>query len=102
MPFLIGRFIGLAQSPQFARHLPEGVLPVLRRFYYDTAQVAHQGAMSSLMKLVAITQVVFGTDFPFRSAADHVKGLAECGFTDDEITAIEHVNAARLVPRLAR
>jgi predicted TIM-barrel fold metal-dependent hydrolase len=102
MPFLIGRFVGLAQSPQFARHLPDGVLPVLRRFYYDTAQVAHQGAMSSLMTLVAISQVVFGTDFPFRNAADHVKGLGDCGFTADELTAIEHVNAGRLIPRLAR
>ncbi len=69
------------RSPtQFARHLPDGVLPVLRRFYYDTAQVALPGPMASLMKLVQVSQVVFGTDYPFRNAADHVKGLGDCGF----------------------
>ena len=102
VPFLIGRFIGLARSPQFAARLPQGVLPVLRGFYYDTAQVAHPGAMASLMKLVEISQVLFGTDFPFRSAADHVSGLGECGFTPEELSAIEHGNAARLLPRCAR
>jgi 6-methylsalicylate decarboxylase len=102
MPFLIGRFIGLARSPEFAARLPQGVLPVLRSFYYDTAQVAHPGAMSSLMQLVQISQVLFGTDFPFRSAADHVSGLGECGFTQDELSAIEHLNATRLLPRCAR
>jgi 6-methylsalicylate decarboxylase len=101
MPFLIGRFIGLARSPEFASRLPQGgVLPLLRSFYYDTAQVALPGAMSSLMQLVAISQVLFGTDFPFRAAAEHVSGLGECGFSADELTQIAHVNAARLIPRV--
>ncbi|HUB94603.1 MAG TPA: amidohydrolase family protein [Stellaceae bacterium] len=98
MPFLIGRFVELGRNPQFAGRLPDGVLPLLRGFYYDTAQVAHPGAMSSLMKLVQISQVVFGTDYPFRSALDHVTGLADCGFSAAELDAIAHGNAARLLP----
>jgi 6-methylsalicylate decarboxylase len=102
MPFLIGRFMGLARSPEFAARLPDGVLPLLRSFYYDTAQVALPGVMASLMKLVAISQVLFGTDYPFRSARDHVEGLAECGFTAQELDAIEYLNAQRLIPRCTR
>ncbi|HXQ50761.1 MAG TPA: amidohydrolase family protein [Stellaceae bacterium] len=100
MPFLIGRFIGLAQSAQFAQRLPQGVLPLLRSFYYDTAQVALPGTMASLMKLVAASQVLFGTDFPFRAAHEHVSGLAECGFSADELAQIAHLNAAGLIPRV--
>jgi predicted TIM-barrel fold metal-dependent hydrolase len=100
MPFLIGRFLGLAKSPQFAPRLPNGVLPVLKSFYYDTAQVALAGPMVSLLKLVAASQILFGTDFPFRSALDHVQGLAECGcFGERELDAIEHENATRLLAR---
>jgi 6-methylsalicylate decarboxylase len=99
MPFLIGRFIGLAQSPQFAARLPKGVLHELRRFYYDLAQAANPGATSSLMKLVKISQVLFGTDFPYATAAAHLEGLGQCGFSAEELRAIYHDNAARLLPR---
>ena len=99
MPFLIGRFVGLARSPQFAPRLPQGVLHELRRFYYDLAQAANPGATSSLMKLVTISQVLFGTDFPYATAAAHLEGIERCGFTADEMQAIHYDNAARLLPR---
>jgi predicted TIM-barrel fold metal-dependent hydrolase len=99
MPFLIGRFVGLARSPEFAQRLPHGVLHELQRFYYDLAQASNPGATSSLMKLVKITQVLFGTDFPYNTAAAHIEGLAECGFTPAELRAIYYDNAARLLPR---
>ena len=102
MPFLVGRFINLARSPELAARVPDGALPLLRRFYYDTAQVALAAPMAALMKVVAISQVLFGTDYPFRTAADHVAGLAECGFTDAELAAIAHGNAATILPRRAR
>ena len=99
MPFLIGRFIGLAQSPQFAPRLPKGVLHELQRFYYDLAQAANPGATASLMKLVNISQVLFGTDFPYATAAAHLEGLGHCGFSAEDMRAIHYDNAARLLPR---
>jgi predicted TIM-barrel fold metal-dependent hydrolase len=81
--------------------VPEGVLAALRGFYYDTAQEAFPIAMQALAKLVSTSQIVFGTDFPFRTAADHVKGLADCGFSPEELEAIHHKNAVRLMPQLA-
>jgi predicted TIM-barrel fold metal-dependent hydrolase len=51
------------------------------------------------MRLVSVSQVVFGTDYPFRTSIDHVKGLAAY-FSGADLRAIERDNAARLMPRL--
>jgi predicted TIM-barrel fold metal-dependent hydrolase len=100
MPFLIERFIAQAKAPHLAARLPRGVLSELKRFYYDTAQSSNPAAMGALKQLVATSQILFGTDFPYRTAEDHVKGLARCGFTAAEMAAIERENATRLLPRL--
>ena len=52
------------------------------------------------MRLVPASQVVFGTDFPFRTSIDHVQGLAGY-FSGPDLRAIERDNAAKLMPRLA-
>jgi hypothetical protein len=57
--------------------------------------------MSALSKVVPISQIVFGTDFPFRNAAEHVKGLKECGvFTPSDLQAIDRRNVLTLLPRV--
>jgi 6-methylsalicylate decarboxylase len=100
MPFLIERFVRLPQtSKQAAAKVPEGVMPTLQRFYYDTAQVANPAAMAALTKVVPTSQIVFGTDFPFRTSADHVKGL-QAIFGDAELRRIESDNARAILPRL--
>jgi predicted TIM-barrel fold metal-dependent hydrolase len=101
MPFLTERFVRLPLiNKSLAPRVPNGVEHELRRFYYDTAQAAHQFALASLLKLVPVSQVVFGTDFPYRTAADHVKGLTEYGFSASDLQAIDRGNALRLLPRL--
>jgi 6-methylsalicylate decarboxylase len=100
MPFLIERFVRLPQtSKEAAAKVPDGVIPTLRRFYYDTAQVSNPVAMAALTRLVPPTQIVFGTDFPFRTTADHVSGLAMI-FNDAELRLIESDNARVILPRL--
>ncbi len=101
MPFLTERFVRLPQiNKRLAPRVPNGVEYELKRFYYDTAQASHPFALASLMKLVPVSQVVFGTDFPYRTSAEHVKGLADYGFSATELQAIERENAMRLLPRL--
>jgi predicted TIM-barrel fold metal-dependent hydrolase len=101
MPFLIERFVNLAKTAQFAAQFPQGFAGVANTFYYDTAQTANPAAMSALSKVVPVSQIVFGTDFPFRNAAEHVKGLKECGvFSAADLQAIDRTNALRLLPRL--
>jgi predicted TIM-barrel fold metal-dependent hydrolase len=100
MPFLIERFEHLARAPQAARMVPNGVRTTLRRFFYDTAQTSNPAAMSALRQLVEPTQIVFGTDFPFRTGLEHVTGLSNCGFSDADLRKIERDNALALLPRL--
>jgi 6-methylsalicylate decarboxylase len=100
MPFLIERFTNLAKSGRFAQQLPQGFLGEARRFYYDTAQSSNPAAMSALTKVIPISQIVFGTDFPFRTAAEHVMGLKGCGiFSPQDLQAIDRDNPLRLLPR---
>lgn len=46
-----------------------------------------------------ISQIVYGTDFPYRTAADHTKGVSLV-FTGDDLKAIDRENALRILPRL--
>jgi predicted TIM-barrel fold metal-dependent hydrolase len=101
LPFLTERFVRLPLiNTSLAAHVPDGVETALRRFYYDTAQAAHPYALASLTKLIPVSQIVFGTDFPYRTAIDHVKGLAGYGFSAGDLAAIDRDNAVRLMPGL--
>jgi 6-methylsalicylate decarboxylase len=80
--------------------MPDGLVPALNKFFYDTANTSNVYAMGSFTKLISLSQLMFGTDFPFGRAAVDVQALGECGFSDDEIRAIECENAYRLWPRL--
>jgi predicted TIM-barrel fold metal-dependent hydrolase len=77
--------------------LPNGVVPELRKFYYDTAQANHAGALAALLKLVPVSQVVLGTDYPFRRAADEIAGVTSYGFAAADVRAIERDNVLRLL-----
>jgi 6-methylsalicylate decarboxylase len=101
MPYLVERLQLLPTiSPKLKQDWSfEKVTAEITRYHYDTAQAAHPGALASLMKLVSVSQVVFGTDFPFRTSIDHVKGLTAY-FSAADLKAIDRDNAARLIPRL--
>jgi predicted TIM-barrel fold metal-dependent hydrolase len=99
LPFLTERFLRLPQANKsLAARVPNGVEHELKRFHYDTAQASHPWALASLTKLVPISQIVFGTDYPYRTAADHVKGLTAHGFPPSDLQAIDRDNALRLLP----
>ncbi len=101
MPFLTERFTRLPlANKNLEPRVPNGVAYELKRFNYDVAQAAHPMALASLLKLVPLSQVVFGTDFPFRTSLDHVKGLTDYGFSASDLRAIDRDNALKLLPRL--
>ncbi|MEW6641368.1 MAG: amidohydrolase family protein [Pseudomonadota bacterium] len=100
MPFLVERFEVLARMPQAAKMLPGGVHAPLQRFFYDTAQAANPAAMGALRQLVEPTQILFGTDFPYRTSLEQVTGLAGCKVLAPDLRRIERDNALALLPRL--
>lgn len=102
LPFLTERLMKMpVLDPKLAARVPRGVMHELQRFHYDTAWSAHPMALASLMQLVPVSQVLFGSDYPYRTGEDHVNGLAAYGFSPAELRAIGRGNAARLMPRWA-
>jgi predicted TIM-barrel fold metal-dependent hydrolase len=100
MPFLIERFLRMAQSPEYASLLPQGFMPEARRFFYDTAQASNRTALGAARQVIPAGHFVFGTDFPYRTASEHVAGLATCGVFDAaELRAIDRDNLATLLPQ---
>jgi predicted TIM-barrel fold metal-dependent hydrolase len=100
MPFLSGRFVTLAKTPEFAQRIPQGFLAETRKFYYDTAQSTSPATMAALLKVVPVSQIVFGTDYPFGMAAQTADELKECGlFKSQDLRAIDRENALRLLPK---
>ena len=116
MPFLLARIVG--------RKLPAGPdglvtldpsdtsrqggaerLALLRRFYYEVAQQTNVVALGALRRVVPISQIVFGTDYPASDSGgraspllDHATGLAGV-FSGDDLRAVESENALRLFPK---
>lgn len=101
VPFLLERYTlaPVLTGRGLDKMVPEGVINYLKRFHYDTAQASHPYAMASIRQIVAITQLLYGTDFPYRNNEEHLIGLRKCGFTESDLRAIESENAQRLLPR---
>ncbi|HUD86290.1 MAG TPA: amidohydrolase family protein [Xanthobacteraceae bacterium] len=102
IPFLAGRIEAFydqkARAPNgFA---PDGIEAEFRRLYYDTANATHPAAMAALMKLVPISQITYGTDYPY-FPLDQINTLRQQNLAAGDLDAIMSGNAARLVPRLS-
>jgi predicted TIM-barrel fold metal-dependent hydrolase len=91
--------VQLIRNPAFKSWTTEAVMGELRRFHYDTAQAANPIAMAALTKMVQTSQIVFGSDYPYRTSQEHVSGLAEI-FGADDLKKIERDNALRMMPTL--
>ena len=99
VPFLVGRFERLAADRKDP-WLAGGSLPQLRRFFYETAQANHKGALDALLAIIPASNVLFGSDYPLRPVSENVEGLGAYSFTAAQRRAIERENAERLIPRL--
>jgi 6-methylsalicylate decarboxylase len=100
MPYLVERFTAAAKTPKFAAQFPGGFVAAAGKFYYDTAWTTNPEAMGALSKLIPISQILFGTDFPYLTAADQLKDLRECGvFSAADLEKIDSQNARPLLPR---
>jgi hypothetical protein len=101
MPSLVERF-GIGGPDTIADNLarpaePNSRLSHLRRFYYDTAQSTNPVQMQGL--IVGASQIVFGTDYPFGSAAKHFAGLEKCVSQPPNSGAFTGKMPGRLLPK---
>lgn len=102
MPFLIERFDRVAElNKDLKPFVPNGFRVEAAKCFYDTAQSSNDVSMGALKKVVPMSQIVFGTDYPFRTADDHVQRLIKGGvFSPAELAQIYRSNALPLLPRI--
>jgi predicted TIM-barrel fold metal-dependent hydrolase len=101
IPFLTSRFEELARRPNLREKFPNGAAPILRRFFYEVAQGNTPAMLDGLMHMVPISQVMFGSDFPYRHAKEAVDGIHNYGkFSEADLRAIEYETAQGVMPRL--
>ena len=72
----------------------------IQKHYYEIAQGNTPGQLAALMKLVSISQVMFGSDYPFRDAKEAVDGLVAYKFSATDQVAIDNGNALKMFPNI--
>jgi len=97
------RLAGLAKTrPELAARVPKGVMAELGRLYLDVVGVTTPGALRAVLDIVPMSQLLFGTDYPFWAPEVTIKGLAALKLDPPDLAAIERGNALKLMPGLAR
>lgn len=96
MPFLIERYDVLDRSGQGKAGAPDGFRAEIAKFYFDIAQAANPVATRALRAVVPTGQIVFGTDYPYRTPIEHVQALeAAKVFDQRELAGIYRGNLAQ-------
>lgn len=106
LPALAARIAAFANLPLIEpRPASEAeVFETLARLYYDIALSAHPLPLAGLLHLAPISQVLFGSDWPFTpemGVARNIGQLSQSGLSDADLRAIARENAERVFPRLA-
>ena len=96
IPSLTSRFIRLASE----RKMTEDPVAVVQKHFYEVAQGNTPGQLAALMKLVSISQVMFGSDYPYRDAKEAVDGVVAYKFSAAEQLAIDNGNALKMFPNI--
>lgn len=100
MPFVFER----TNTPQGAQTKQEldtknAMLAVLRQFRYDTAHSNNAFTLSALKKLIPVSHILLGTDYPLTNTVEEVKGFETVITSPDERRAISYENALSLFPK---
>jgi predicted TIM-barrel fold metal-dependent hydrolase len=83
-----------------ADKLPRGVEYELKRFYYDVAVSGYRPAIAALTGLIPTSQILFGSDFPYRGLGETADSMPQIGLSEADLQAIGRDNALQLLPRL--
>lgn len=97
------RLVGLAKNrPELAARVPNGVKHELSKLYLDVVGIVTPGALQAILDIVPMTNLLFGTDYPFWKPEETIHGLAGLNLPAADLAAIERGNALRLMPGLGR
>lgn len=97
------RLEGLAKNrPELGARVPGGVKQELSKLYLDVVGVTTPGALAAILDIVPMSNLLFGSDYPFWAPETTIGGLAELKLKPDDLAAIERGNALRLLPGLGK
>ncbi len=106
---IYGRIAGLGNAPAFKDKVPGGVPAELKKLHYDTASLSAVSTLPALLKVVPASQILLGSDYPLAGPppTDVMVKKAVAEFEELKPSprlraAVEHDNAVRLVPRIAK
>jgi 6-methylsalicylate decarboxylase len=95
------RLVGLAKNrPELGARVPNGVKAELSKLYLDVVGVTTPGALAAILDIVPMSQLLFGTDFPFWKPEETIDGLAGLKLSAADLAAVERGNALKLMPGL--
>ena len=103
VPVLAGRMMNAVTRSKAVEKAvgPNGVLGELRKLYYDTANSAYAPTMAALLTMAPVSQVLFGSDYPYLTVEQNLEDLVAAGLTPAQRGAIERDNALALMPQFA-
>jgi len=100
MPVLAARINGFFQARKaLSSRAPNGVLYELRKLNYDIANATSTPSLAALMSLVPASQIVWGSDFPYRQVGPTVAGWDNYDVSPEIWQAVNRDNALKLFPR---
>jgi len=100
MPVLAARINGFFQARAApAPCVPNGVMHELKKLHYDVANATNPSSLAALMKLVPTSQIVWGSDFPYRQVGPTATGWDNFEAAPEIKRAVNRDNALRLFPR---
>jgi predicted TIM-barrel fold metal-dependent hydrolase len=71
----------------------------LKKLFYDVANATNPSSLAALMNLVPTSQIVWGSDFPYRPVAPTANGWDHYEAAPEIKRAVNRENAERLFPR---
>ena len=103
VPMLAGRIKSLAprEIKNLAEVAPQGVDAELKRLYFEIANAGWPASMAALLAYMPISQVLFGTDFPFLTLGQNLEALRANKLSGEQLRQVEGANAAALLQRAA-
>lgn len=72
----------------------------VKELYFDVAHAAYPAPLSALTKIVPVSRILFGSDYPIVPFPVSEGPLDHFGFSAGDLQAINRGNAERLFPRL--
>ncbi len=108
LPALVARIAVFANLPFITPRLVSEaeVFEALAKLYYDVALSGHPFAIAGLRRIAPITQILFGSDWPFTPELGVARNLhqltSEAELSEADLRAIARENAERVFPRLAK